>query len=234
MAVTANGSALADHTTFVRFLEDGTLGQFQGANFPISYMYGEKAVADKFYRGADLLMEVGLIDDGNARGHLSAIQGMFGNTGSFTTITRDDHHAGTVQADVELVGAPRTSQDRFTYIFQLRAVDGVWEDSVVTTVSGTAPTIVTSGDRPIGDPTITFSAPGTATLVTDWGTSNMGWEGTGTAIVRCGPRTVRKAGVLQDSLFTIDQPWWFRFAPNTTVNLTSTVSVTVDYKNKWV
>lgn len=235
MVYTANGSALTEHVTFARFLNDGTLGQYVGANYPVTYQYGEKAVPDKYYKGANLLLEVGLphATDGEAHEHLSALQNMFGgNNGTFVTLVRDDHPAGTVRTDVEYVSAQPT-QDRFTYAFTLRAVDGVWEDNTTHQASGTAPVIATLGDRPIGDPLITFSAPGTATLVTDWGTSTMGWEGTGTAIVRCGERTIRKAGVHQDAFLTVDQPWWFRFAPNTTVNLTSSVSITVDWRNKY-
>jgi hypothetical protein len=230
MSWTADGSALADHTTFIRVLNEGSTDR-AGDNWVIPYRYGEYSNPDKFYTGSDLLVEMGIIHD-SAHTHLAALNGIFGKTTSHVTLKRTDHPAGTVQADVELTAAPRQSQDRFTYVFQLRRVDGVWEDASVTTASGTAPSITTQGDQPIGDPVITFSAPGTATLVTGWGTCVMGWAGTGTAIVDCGARTIVKGGAAQDANFTVSQPWWFRFAAKTTVNLTSTVSVTVDYRNK--
>lgn len=231
MSWTADGSALSDHTTFIRVLNEGARQSRQG-NYDIPYRYGEFSDPDKYYTGSDVLLEVGLIHD-SAHEHLSELQKIFGKTSSHVVLQRTDHSAGTVRADVELLSDPRTTQNRFVYVFPLRRPDGVWEDASVTTASGTAPSITTSGDQPIGDPVITFSAPGTATLVTDWGTAVMGWAGTGTAIVDCGARTVIKGGAHQDANFTIDQPWWFRFAPDTTVNLTSSVSVTVDYRNKW-
>lgn len=231
MSWTADGSALADHTTFVRVLNEGARETPQG-NQSIPFRYGEHSKADKFYGGSDVLLEVGLKHD-DAREHLSELVKMLTKTTAHPVLQRTDHHAGTVQADVELVSAPRETQDRFTYSFGLRRPDGVWEDAAVTTASGTAPSITTSGDSPIGDPVITFSAPGTATLITGWGTSVMEWAGTGTAIVDCGERTVLKGGVHQDATFTVSQPWWFRFAPATTVNLTASVSVSVAYRNKW-
>lgn len=232
MAWTAGGSALTDHTTFVRVLNEGSIN-YRGRNVDIPGRYGEYSNADKFYSGSDVLLEIGLPHD-TAHSSLSTLHSLFASTGStHVTLKRTNHAAGTVEAEVELVSTPRQTQDRFTYVFPLRRVEGVWEDTSVTTASGTAPSITTSGDQVIGDPVITFSAPGTAILVTDWGTANMEYSGTGTAIVDCGARTIVKGGASQDANFTIDQPWWFRFAPDTTVDLTATVSITVDYQNKW-
>lgn len=234
MAWTADGSALSDHTTFVRVLNEAATAQLRGRRNPqIPYAYGEYSVADKYYTGTTIQLEVGLIHT-TADTHLSELQSMFGKTTGYVTLQRTDHPAGTVQADVQLAQLPRQTQDRFTYLFSLRNPDGFWEDATVTSVGpGTAPSITTGGNRPIGDPVITFAGPGTAILVTAWGTANMEWNGTGTAIVDCAiPRSVTKAGAAQDNNFVINQPWWFKFAHDTTVDLTSTVDITVDYRNK--
>lgn len=229
MSWTADGSALSDHTTFVRVVNEGAYTPV-GGNYTIPGRYGNYRPTRKYYGQTDLLLEVGLKHD-SAHSHLSSLREMFDG---YPLLARIDHPAGTVQTYVELDGGFRQTQDRFTFIIPLVRPSGVWEDASVTTASGTAPAITTSGDSPIGDMVVTFSAPGTAIYVDpDWGTATMEYSGTGTAVVDCGSRTVLKAGVSQDANFTVD-PWWVRFTPNTTVDLTSTVSVTVDYRNKWV
>lgn len=228
MSWTADGSALSDHTTFVRVLDEANFA-IRGGNYDIPGRFGVYRPTRKYLSGSDVLLEVGLKHT-DAHDHLSSLVGMFDG---LTTLQRTDHPAGTVQADVEWAGAPRQTQNRFTYALPFYRVDGAWEDASVATASGTAPSITTTGDLPIGDMVITFSAPGTATLVdSEWGTATMEYSGTGTAIVDVGARTIVKGGANQDANFTAT-PWWFRFAPNTTVDLTSTVSLTVDYRNKW-
>lgn len=228
MSWTADGSALSDHTTFIRVLNEGAR-VVRGRNFDIPGRYGEHHVLEKFYSGSDVLLEVGLKHD-SAHSHLSSLMGIFGN--GQTTLQRTDHPAGTVRADVELDDSPRQTQNRFTYVFPLRRADGVWEDASASQASGTAPSITTGGDAVIGDPIVTFSGPGTAVLVNDWGTANLEWAGTGTAVVDSGARTVMQGGSAVDGDWVADKKWWFRFQPDTTVDLTATVSLTVDWRNK--
>lgn len=234
MAWTADGSALTDHATFVRQLNVGASSK-RNTNVPFPYQHGEHSTPDKFYDAADVLLEMRIIEsDGDPYLHLSQLQKLFGKTTGYTTLTQTGHvTGGTVSADVELLSDPRPTQDRFTYVFPLRNPRGFWYGPTVT-ASGTAPSITTAGDRPIDDMVITFSAPGTAIHVhTAYGTSTIGWAGTGTAIVDVGAKTVTKAGGNQDANLEVSQPWWMRFAEATTVNLTSTVSITVDYRNKY-
>lgn len=233
MSWSADGSALADHTDFVRLLSEGGAGK-RGSNLDIAGAHGEWSDYDKPYNGSDLLLEVGLKKT-DSRMHLSELQKMFGKTTGFVTLTRVDSYHGTVNAEVELLNPPQPTQDRFTYMFALRNHQGFWEDAAVTTVSGTAPAITTSGDRPINDMVVTFSGPGTATHIqTGWGTSTLEWAGSGTAVFDMAlPRSVTKGGVNAEGSAVVSDEWWLRFAPNTTQNLTSTVSITVDYKNKW-
>lgn len=227
---TAAGSALSDHASFVRVLTEGGPGK-RGRNYEIAHRHGEYSNTDKYWEGADILLEVGLLQD-TPYTHLSAIQGLF--AGSVALVRTDRTAIGTVTADVELLDSPRPTQNRLVYLFPLRNPDGFWYGPTVT-ASGTAPSITTSGDRPIGDMTVTFSAPGTATHADTVSGENavLGYTGTGTAWIDVGARTIMKAGAAQDANLYVSQPWWIRFAPNTTESVTSTVSITVQYQNKW-
>lgn len=228
----AAGSALSDHADFVRLLNEGGSGK-RGGNPTVPYRHGEFSDGDKWYQPADLLLEVG-IKSTSAYTHLSELQKLFNGTNGLVTLQRVTPYSGTVQAEVEMLGSPSPTQNRFVYVFPLTIPSGFWKDAAVTTQSGTAPAITTSGDRPIDDMVITFSAPGSATHTDENGTTSViAWEGTGTAIVDCGARTVTKAGASQDANLTITQPWWWRFTPGAAQSITSTVSITVDYRNKW-
>jgi hypothetical protein len=228
---TAAGSALSDHATFVRVLGEGGPEKRSG-NYPVPFRHGEYSNPDKFYTGADVMLEVGLLQD-NPYQHLTALQGIFG-AGTVALQRTDRTAIGTVTADVELLDSPRPTQNRLVYLFPLRNPDGFWYGPALT-ASGTAPSIVTLGDRPIGDMILTFSAPGTATHADTASGTNavLGYSGTGTAIVDMGARTIVKAGVRQDAFLTVTKPWWLRFAAKTTQSLTATVSVHVSYSNKY-
>ena len=233
MAWTADGSALTDHTSFVRVINEGASSK-RNSNASFPYQHGEHSHFDKFYTAADILLEVRLLDD-DAFTHLSELHRMFGKTTGHVTLSRTDRTTqGTVSADVELLSDPRASQDRFTYVFPLRNPGGFWEGPVITTAAGTAPSITITGDRPVDDMVVTFAAPGSAVYANAaYGTSTLVWGGTGTAIVDVGARTITKGGSFVDADFTVSQPWWLRFAEGETVNLTSTANITVDYRNKW-
>lgn len=233
MAWTADGSALSDHADFVRVLSEGGAAK-RGSNLEVPGHHGEWSNFDKPYSGADILLEVGLKKTDTYQ-HLSAVQGLLGKTTGFVTLARTDSYRGTVEAEVELLGSPSPSQNRFTYVFQLRNHLGFWQDTSVTTASGTAPSITTTGDRPIDDMVVTFAGPGTAIHVdAGWGTSTLEWQGAGTAIFDMSlPRSVVKGGVNAEGSAVVSSEWWLRFAPATTQDLTATVSLTVDYRNKW-
>lgn len=229
MSWTADGSALSDHTSMVRVLNEGSK-EVKGTNLDIAGAYGEYRTP-KWYSGSDVILEFTLLDDASTpHSHMASVLGMFNGV---TVLQRTNHPAGTVRADVELTGGPRQTQNHLTYALPLRRHDGVWEDTAVTTPSaGTAPSITTLGDSEIGDPVITFAGPGTAILVNAKGTSTAEWSGTGTAIMDNSlPRSVTQGGSAVDYDFDVT-PGWFSFDPNTTVDLTATVSLTVDYRNK--
>lgn len=228
----ANGSALSDHTDFVRVLNEGGGGKRVG-NVVVPYRHGEWSNPDKWWDGADLLLEVGLKRDDSYE-HLSAVQYMLGGS-QLVSLQRVTPHAGTVIAEVEMQGPPNPTQNRFVYVFPLRVPSGFWRDASASTASGTAPSITTTGDRPIDDMIVTFSAPGTVTLAdTVYGTATVGWAGSsGTAILDCGARTIRQGSTKEDANLVVSEPWWLRFRPQATVNLTATSSVHVRWWNKW-
>jgi hypothetical protein len=233
MTWTADGSALSDHADFVRVLTEGG-GSKRGFNATIPYRDGEYSDGLKFYTGADVLLEVG-IKKTDAFTHLSELQKMLGKSSGLVTLQRTDRtNAGTIVAEVELLAPPVPTQDRFTYLFPLRNPKGVWKDASWTSASGTAPSVSTSGDRPIHDAVVTFSAPGTVTHVDSaWGTSTIEYSGTGTAIVDIGARTITKAGAAQDAFLAVSQPWWLRLREDSAQTITATASVTIDWKNSW-
>lgn len=228
MSWTADGSALSDHTTFQRVLNAGNF-EPRGSNFDIPGRYGEYRTP-KRYGGSTILFEVGIIHD-SAETHLSALKEMFNG---YTLLARTDHPAGTVQAYVELDSGFRETANRFTYILPLRRPAGMWEDASAHTASGTAPSITTSGDSDVDDMVVTFSAPGTATLVdSELGTATYEWAGSGTAIMDCGARTVMQGGSAVDYDFTVTG-FWPVFRPEDTPSFTATASMTVDWRNKHV
>lgn len=233
MAITtADGSALSDHADFVRVLSEGGSGK-RGPSPVIPYRHGELAIGDRWYDSVDLLLEVGVKKTSSYQ-HLSELQKMLGKPNGLVTLQRTTDNAGTVEALTYLSGAPSPTQNRFVYVFPLRIPSGSWRDASVSTVSGTSPSVTTLGDRPIDDMVITFSAPGTATHTDENGTtSSIEWAGTGTAVVDCGARTVKKAGANQDANIVIGQPWWWRFTPGAAQSISATASVTVDWRNKW-
>ena len=232
MTWTADGSALADHANFVRVLNEGGSGK-RGSNPLIPYRHGEWSDGDKWFDSVDLLLEVG-VKDTDSFLHLSALQKMLSKPNKLVTLQRVTANAGTVEALAEMLGNPNPTQNRFVYVFPMRVPSGSWRSSTVSSASGSTPTVVTIGDRPIDDMIVTFSAPGSATHTDENGvTSVIGWQGTGTAVVDCGARTVKKAGANQDANLYISQPWWWRFTPGATQTITSTASITVQWRNKW-
>lgn len=231
-AWSADGSALSDHASFVRVRSEGGAPK-RGSNQVVPFRHGRYAEPDKWYDSADLFLEIGLKQDDGYQ-HLSELQKMLGKTTGLVTLQRVTPYAGTVEALVEMIGDPSPTQNRFVYLFPLSIPSGFWRASTVSSASGTAPSITTSGDRPIDDMIVTFAAPGTATHTNENGVvSRLVWAGTGTAIFDCGARTIIKAGANQDANGYPTQAWWWRFTPDTTQTVTATASVTVQWRNKW-
>jgi len=236
MSFTADGTALVPtHARFARLLKH-TSGFKRGQNLIIPHRHGEWSDPDKWYAPVDLLLEVGVLLE-DTEEHLSEISRLLGKSTGHVTLAYTDPYKGAIRAAVELLADPMPTQDRFTYLFRLRNPAGFWEDAAATSVGpSTTPAVTTGGDRPIDDMTVTFAGPGTATHTDENGVvSNITVDaaaGAGTYDVDCGARTVKKASAHQDSFLTVDQPWWWRFSPAAAQTITSTVNITVSWRNK--
>jgi len=109
MSWTADGSALSDHTDAVRLLTEGGNAK-RGDNSLVGYRDGEWSTPVKYYQGADVLLEC-VLKKTDAHTHLSELQKMLGKSAGRVSLQRDDHPAGTVVAEVELLSPPVPTQD---------------------------------------------------------------------------------------------------------------------------
>jgi hypothetical protein len=236
-AISVGGTALSTLVEASRFLKY-TSGQRRGNNIEIPSMHGTYYVSDKYFTENDVLLEVFLPSDTTdaAAEALSALAELFSSQ-SLVVVQQTDPDRGSIRARVELVTDPSSTQNPFVYLFGLRNPSGFWEDVSASQAIGNPPSVTTLGDRPISDMILTFAGTGylehtdplgqVARITIDAA------AGAGTYVVDCGARTVKKAGVDQDAFLTLTQPWWMKFQPGAAQSLTSTVSVTVDWRNKW-
>ncbi len=236
LPITANGTDLTTIVASARILNEGGNSK-RGSNFEIPNRDGEQSDPYKNYGASDLLLEVVLNTDTDGFTQLSEVQKLLAPPFGFCTLERNTPNAGIVEAVVELLADPSPSAHHYAYAFPLRCPSGTWRTKALSTASGNPPSVTTLGDRPVFDPIVTFSGPGSATHTDEAGRASIltidAGAGAGTYIVDCGARTVKKAGVNQDRYFTTSQPWWWRFSPDALQSITSTVSITVDWRNRW-
>lgn len=216
-----------------------TTAQKKGSNLVIPYRHGELHVPDKYFAGADVLLQVYLPFDleSDAIEALSELARLF-SAQDEVVVTQDDPHRGAIRSRVELLQDPVPTEDRFTYLFSLRNASGFWEDQAETNVaSGTPPAVTTGGDRPIQDMILTFSGPGFLQHTDDLGqvariTIDAG-AGAGTYIFDVGAGSCTKGGADQSEFVTVSQPWIMKWQPNDTPSLTADVGVAAAFRNKW-
>ncbi len=235
--ITVAGTAITTYVNQARFLKY-TSGQRRGKNIVIPYAHGEYFVEDKFYDSADVLLEVFLPSGTTAAGAnaLSDLAKEF-TVQDLVQVRQQDPDRGAIQANVELVTDPIPTSDDFVYLYGLNLPSGFWEDQSESTAVGNPPSVTTLGDRPVGDATLTFSNVGFLEHTDPIGqvsrvTIDAG-AGAGTYIVDLGLKTVTKSAADQDAFLTITQPWWMILEADTAISFTSSVSVTVDWRNKW-
>lgn len=129
----------------------------------------------------------------------------------------------------------------YTFLIPLRCAYPLWQSETLnqTVVSG-ASTISNAGNAHIPNAEFVFSGDGTFTNSdgdeegNSYGMTVSGSSGTVT--VNAGTKTVTDAGGAADNLFTADKPYWMwlgRPGDISTVNVTSTVSVTVNHRDQW-
>lgn len=228
-------STLAVHSRFLKY----TSGMRRGSNLIIPHRHGEYAVPDKYFEGADVLLEVFLPSDTHAAAAetLSEIALLLSSQ-DLVTVSQVDPHRGAIRARVELLTDPTPTQNDFTYLFGLRNPRGFWEDvSTTTAASANPPSVTTGGDRPINDMVLTFSGPGFLQHTDPLGqVSRVEIEsaaGAGTYILDVGAGTITKGGAPQDRYFIHTQPWVMKWQPNSVQSFTSNVAVAASWRNKW-
>lgn len=223
------------HAVFMKY----TTAQKRDGNIVLPYKHGELYVPDKYFEGADVLLQVYLPFDttSEAAQALSDLALLFASP-SEVVVAQNDPAKGNIRARVENLQDPVPTEDRFTYLFSLRNASGFWEDVTATEVGpGNPPAITTGGDRPIDDMIITLAGPGFFQHVDPLGQSSQveidAAAGAGTYVIDVGLGTVSKGGTNQDEFLIVDQPWWMKWEPNTALTLASDVNVSVSYRNKW-
>lgn len=238
-AITINGDSVisvlgAAAARFVKY----TSGTRRGGNLEIPHQHGEYFVPDKYFANSDVLLEVFLPSNTTsaAANTLSDIAAHLSSQ-SLVTVAQSDPYRGNIRALVEMMTDPVPTQNEFVYLFGLRLPSGFWESVTASQAVGNPPSVTTGGDRPISDMTLTFSGPGYLEHTDSLGqvsrvTIDAG-AGAGTYIVDVGAKTVKKGGADQDAYLTVTQAWWMKFQPGGSQSLTSSVSVTVDWRNKW-
>lgn len=216
-----------------------TSAQKHGGNLILPYRHGELHVPDKYFTGADVLLQVYLPFDTTAEAAqaLSDLAELFSSQ-SQVLVTQDDPARGSIQANVELLQDPIPTEDRFTYLFSLRNASGFWEDQSASNAPSASPPVVnTGGDRPIQDMILTFSGTGFLEH-----TDSLGQEsritidaaaGAGTYIFDVGKGSCTKADVDQSEFVSITQPWIMKWQPNAAIALSSDVNVEADWRNHW-
>lgn len=211
----------------------------RGGNLIIPYRHGELHIPDKYFAGADILLQVYLpfedVDD--AKGALSDIALLLSSQTEVLVGQNDPQH-GDIQARVELLSDPVPTEDRFTYLYSLRNAGAFWEDVSVTNVSSADPPVVTTGgDRPIQDMVLTAAGPGFLEHTDELGqVSRVEIEagaGAGTYVLDVGAGTIQKGGADQDEFFIHTQPWVMKWSPNASQSFTSDVAWSAAYRNKY-
>lgn len=235
--IQVGGTALdtiVDHSRFVKY----TSGTRRGNDLVIPYRHGELFVPDKFFSSSDVMLEVFLPSDTVDAGAqaLSDLALLLSDQDQ-VPVQQVDPARGTIRAMIEMQTDPVPTQNEFVYLFGLKIASGFWEDVALSSEAGNPPSVTTSGDRPIDDMILTFAGPGFLEHTDSLGqvsriTVDAG-AGAGTYVVDVGEATIKKGGATQDEFLVVTQPWWMKFQPGVAQSLTSDVSVTVDYRNKW-
>jgi len=172
---------------------------------------------------------------GHVYENLSALKKIFRKQGPILLL-RDMPHAGTVVGEVELMSEPVRGEADHVFIWPLKLLGGSWRGNSQNTATGNPPTITTSGDTRIDDFELEFSGVGT---VSDIDLAGIAYSieslaGTFPLIVYMGPnKRVEQGGSPDPGRVIIGHEAWFRMDPDASVVLTTDVSVTVRWYDKW-
>lgn len=217
-----------------------TTANKRGNNLIIPYRHGELHVPDKYFAGADLLLQVYLPFDTTdaAKQALSDLALILSSQDEVLVAQNDPAH-GDIQARIELLQDPVPTEDRFTYLFSLRNASGFWEDVSATPITSANPPVVTTGgDRPIQDMILVFAGVGFLQHTDSLGqVSRVEVEAGATGgpfTLDVGARTIENASnVPMDEFFLHTQPWVMKWQPGVAQSFTANVAVGGSYRNKY-
>lgn len=238
--------SLSDYCTAIT-VTDESGGGLIGTNLHIPGTDGER-IMDKTLATTVLPLKTvlrytnagGTITHGDgAPGHiyenLSELKKIFRKQGPILLL-RDMPHAGTVVGEVELMGDPIVGEDDHVFTWPLKLVGGSWRANSQSTATGNPPSITTLGDTRIDDFEIEFSGVGT---VSDTDAAGVAYSiqalaGTFPLIVYMGTdKRVEQAGSPDPGRVVIGHEAWFRMDPDVVVTLSTDVSVTVRWYDRW-
>lgn len=172
---------------------------------------------------------------GHVYENLSELKKIFRKQGPILLL-RDMPHAGTVVGEVELMSKPIRGEADHIFTWPLKLVGGSWRANSQSSATGNPPSITTLGDTRIDDFEIEFSGTGT---VSDTDAAGVDYSiealaGSFPLIVFMGPnKRVEQGGSPDPGRVVIDHEAWFRMDPDVAVTLTTDVSVTVRWYDKW-
>ena len=240
-AITIGGVPLNTIATGLegRFLKY-TSGQRRGSNLVVPHQHGQYFVPDKYFDSSDVMLELFLphaTTDAAAEA-LSEVALLLSSQ-SLVSIGQTDPHRGSIRAQAELTTDPTPTQNNLIYLFGLNIPSGFWEDASTSNASGNPPSVTTGGDRPISDMVLDFSGTGYLEHTDPLGqvariTIESGAGGTTPYTVDVGAGTVVDAvSANKDAYLTVTQPYWMKWQPGAAQSLTSSVSVTATWRNKW-
>lgn len=238
-----NGTTLLTYASAVIIDDEGGGGR-EGINLHVPGKDGERADNEKTYAAWDIPIRTvlrwtnasgGITHANGADGHafenFANLKRLFGLP--LFEFSRIDPHAGLVNARLELLAKPVRGEQRHVYIWICRMVDGSWEADAASTATGNPPTVTVGGSRRVS-PTITFSGAGSVTVTDASGVVSVltALAGSFPLVVNCATLRVTQGGSPAPGRITATQPWWIRMDPGA-VSIGSTVSVTVDWFNRW-
>lgn len=241
---------LSNFATMVRLLTEGGPGK-RGADVAVQFLHGEHAIPHKFANPRLLPLEVamrytnaaGAITHADgAPGHvhenLSEIKRLLRGQRGLATLARTAPDMGAVQIDVEC-GEPTPTQNRFCYLFPLKAARSFWRSTTLNSTSSSPLTV--GGDAPVDDAELVFSAGATDPVFTHTPSgATIGIEGVvpagGVRVFTETLQAVRVTGGTDYSEFLAEpaKGYGLELDPGVTNAFTvSSGSVTVEWRDKW-
>lgn len=237
--ITVGGTAISTWTRHARLIKYAS-GSRRGRNLIIPHRDGESAAKTKTFTPTDLILQVAMLRSPTVLENLSGLLAAFTDPVGLVTLGATGTFHGVVRSQVELLQEPTPiADDPSIFNFILRNPKGAWEDASESSNTANPPVVTTTGDRPVGDAIITFSAAGFLEhTMSDGTTSRITLESgvPASTIVDCGLRTITQGGSDYDNKLTLtgtDPERWLRMEANLAQTFTSNVSITVAWRNKW-